>query len=405
MQDFTSLSTAVRPHHSLAAGVCLGAALLLTGAAHAWDGLVEKQVFEMDQYTTRGGETIAPLAVGWEAYGTLNEARDNAILITHFFSGTSQAAGRYEEDGPAGYWDSIIGPGKPLDTNEYYIIASDTLVNLNAHDPNVTTTGPASIRPETGEPWGLDFPVVTIGDFVDVQQALLESQGIERLHAVMGASMGALQAYEWASSYPERVERLIPVIGAGEADPWLLATLSAWAAPIRVDANWNGGDYYGGEPPLHGLREALKLITLNANHWQWANETFDRSWADDDADPAQDIHARFAIEQTLDDIAAARAEIADANHLLYLVRANQAFVAGDGGSLEEGLANIDAPTLMLYSEDDLVFAPQSVRRTAELIAADGTLVELIPLTGNRGHLDGVVAIDQAGDRLRAFLAE
>lgn len=405
MQDNTRLSTAVSPHHSLAAGVSLGAALLLAGAAHAWDGLVEKQIFEMDQYTTRGGETIAPLAVGWEAYGTLNEARDNAILITHFFSGTSQAAGRYEEDGPAGYWDSIIGPGKPLDTNEYYIIASDTLVNLNAHDPNVTTTGPASIRPETGEPWGLDFPVVTIGDFVDVQQALLESQGIERLHAVMGASMGALQAYEWGSTYPERVERLIPVIGAGEADPWLLATLGAWAAPIRLDANWNDGDYYGGEPPLHGLREALKLITLNANHWQWANETFDRSWADEDADPAQDIHARFAIEQTLDDIAAARAEIADANHLLYLVQANQAFVAGHGESLEQGLASIDAPTLMLYSEDDLVFAPQSVQRTAELIAADGTPVELIPLTGTRGHLDGVLSIDQAGDRIRAFLAD
>lgn len=410
MQDSSQLSTPASPHHSLAAGVCLtagvclGAALLLAGTAHAENALVEKQVFEMNEYTTRGGDIIAPVKVGWEAYGTLNEARDNAILITHFFSGTSHAAGHYEEDGPAGYWDSIIGPGKPLDTDEYYIIASDTLVNLNANDPHVTTTGPASINPETDEPWGLDFPLVTIGDFVDVQKALLESQGIEQLHAVMGASMGALQAYEWASTYPEQVERLIPVIGAGEADPWLLATLGAWAAPIRVDANWNDGDYYTGEPPLDGLREALKLVTLNANHWQWANETFDRSWAEEDADPARDLDARYAIEQTLDDIAAARAEIADANHLLYLVRANQTFMAGHGESLEAGLAAIDAPTLMLYSEDDLVFAPQSVRRTAELIAADGTPVELIPLTGTRGHLDGVVAIDQASEVLREFLS-
>jgi homoserine O-acetyltransferase/O-succinyltransferase len=404
MQDSIQASTPARVHHSLAAGLWLGATLLLAGgAANAWNGLVEKQVFEMDHYTTRGGETIAPLAVGWEAYGTLNEARDNVILITHFFSGTSHAAGRYAEDGPVGYWDSIIGPGKPLDTDEYYIIASDTLVNLNAHDPQVTTTGPASTHPDTGEPWGLDFPVVTIGDFVDVQKALLESQGIERLHAVMGASMGALQAFEWASTYPERVERLIPVIGAGEADPWLLATLGAWAAPIRLDANWNDGDYYDGEPPLDGLREALKLVTLNANHWQWANETFDRSWADEEADPAGDIHARYAIEQTLDDIAAARAEVADANHLLYLVQANQAFVAGHGESLEAGLTAIEAPTLMLYSEDDLVFAPPSVRRTAELVAADGTPVELVPLAGTRGHLDGVVAIDQAAEALRDFL--
>lgn len=378
--------------------------LLLTTPLWAWDGVVEKQRFEIESFTTQGGETIPNVAVGWEAYGELNEARDNAILITHFFSGTSHAAGRYEAEGEAtGYWDAIIGPGKPLDTDEYYIISSDTLVNLGANDPNVITTGPATLNPDTGEPWGMDFPVVTIRDFVEVQRALLESQGIESLHAVMGASMGALQAIEWASAYPERVERLIPVIGGGVADPWLLATLSAWAAPIRLDARWNEGDYYDGEPPTDGLKEALKLVTLNANHWQWANEAFNRDWADDARDPAQDITARYAIEQTLDDIAAARAALSDANHLLYLVRANQTFMAGYGDSLEAGLAAIEAPTLMLYSENDLVFAPEGVRRTAELIEADGTEVTLETLEGNRGHLDGVVAIEQASDTLRAFL--
>jgi homoserine O-acetyltransferase/O-succinyltransferase len=412
MHDSIEYSTLASVKYSLAsrrlaaAALCAGALLLGSTTALAWDGLVEKQHFEMDEYTTVSGETIAPVRIGWEAYGTLNEAKDNVILVTHFFSGTSHAAGRYAEDDAApGYWDAIIGPGKPLDTDEYYIISSDTLVNLNVHDPNVTTTGPASINPETDDPWGLDFPLVTIRDFVEVQKALLESQGIEQLHAVMGPSMGALQAYEWASAYPERVERLIPVIGGGQSDPWLLATLSAWAAPIRIDANWNDGDYYDGEAPLDGLREALKLVTLNANHWQWANETFDRSWADEDADPTRDIHARYAIEQTLDDIAAARAEIADANHLLYLVKANQAFITGHGDSLEAGLADIDAPTLILYSEDDLVFAPEGVRDTADMIGADGTSVELVTLDGNRGHLDGVVGIDQAGDRIRAFLAE
>lgn len=378
--------------------------LLLATPLWAWDGLVEKQRFEIESFTTQGGETIPNVAVGWEAYGELNETRDNAILITHFFSGTSHAAGRYEAEGEAtGYWDAIIGPGKPLDTDQYYIISSDTLVNLGANDPNVITTGPATLNPDTGEPWGMDFPVVTIRDFVEVQRALLESQGIESLHAVMGASMGALQAIEWASAYPERVERLIPVIGGGVADPWLLATLSAWAAPIRLDARWNEGDYYDGEPPTDGLKEALKLVTLNANHWQWANEAFNRDWADDARDPAQDITARYAIEQTLDDIAAARAALSDANHLLYLVRANQTFMAGYGDSLEAGLAAIEAPTLMLYSENDLVFTPEGVRRTAELIEADGTEVTLETLEGNRGHLDGVVAIEQASDTLRAFL--
>ncbi len=119
--------------------------------------------------------------------------------------------------------------------------------------------------------------------------------------------------------------------------------------------------------------------------------------------PSQDINARYAIEKTLDDIAAARAATSDANHLLYLVRANQTFMAGHGDSLEEGLAAIEAPTLMLYSENDLVFAPEGVRRTAELIEADGTEVTLETLEGDRGHLDGVVSIDQASDTLRAFL--
>ncbi|QOR40304.1 homoserine O-acetyltransferase [Billgrantia diversa] len=411
MHNSISHSTVNVARHSQCSLNLAGAALasfmlLASSTAAAWDGLVEKQVFEMEEYTTVSGETIAPVRIGWEAYGELNEEKDNVILITHFFSGTSHAAGRYDEDDTApGYWDAIIGPGKPLDTDEYYIIASDTLVNLNAHDPNVTTTGPATTNPETGEPWGTDFPLVNIRDFVEVQKALLESQGIERLHAVMGASMGALQAYEWASAYPERVERLIPVIGGGATDPWLLATLSAWAAPIRLDANWNEGDYYTGEPPLDGLRESLKLVTLNANHWQWANATFDRSWANNDANPARELDARYAIEQTLDDIAEARAEVADANHFLYLVKANQAFVTGHGDSLKEGLARIDAPSLILYSENDLVFAPQGIRETAETIEADGTEAELVTLEGNRGHLNGVLAIDQAGDRIRTFLAE
>lgn len=390
--------------HPLLTSAFISIGLIASSSLMAWDGLVEKQTFELENFTTQGGETIPEVSVGWEAYGELNEARDNAILITHFFSGTSHAAGRYETEGePTGYWDAIIGPGKPLDTDEYYIIASDTLVNLNAHDPNVTTTGPASINPDTGEPWGMDFPVVTIRDFVEVQRELLESQGIESLHAVMGASMGALQAFEWASAYPDRVERLIPVIGGGVAAPWLLATLSAWGAPIRLDANWNEGDYYDGEPPTDGLKEALKLVTLNANHWEWANDTFNRDWADEGRDPAKDINARYAIEQTLDDIAAARAETSDANHLLYLVQANQAFMTGHGDSLEEGLAAIDAPTLMLYSESDLVFAPEGVRHTAELIEADGTEVTLETLEGDRGHLNGVLFIDQASDTLRAFL--
>ncbi len=391
-------------HRWLLAG--LVTSLLLSGSdmASGYDELVEKHVFEMDGYTTQGGERIPSLKVGWEAYGTLNEAKDNVILITHYFSGTSHAAGRYSKDDAArGYWDAIIGPGKPLDTDEYYIIASDTLVNLNAKDPKVITTGPATLNPETGEPWGLDFPIVTIGDFVEVQKALLESQGIDSLHAVMGASMGSLQAYEWASVYPERVERVIPVIGSGVANAYLIGWLDAWAAPIKVDPDWNGGDYYKAEPPTKGLEESLKLITLQANHWQWANDTYGREWAEAGVDPASSLEAQFLFEKVLDDVATDRAKVADANHLLYLVKANQLFVTGEGENAEAGLAAIEAPTLMIYSEDDLVFFPALVRQTIETIAADGTPVEEVVLEGKRGHLDGVLSIEQAGETIREFL--
>jgi len=386
---------------------CLAAAGLVALTANAWayEGIVEKRVFELGPYTTENGAEIARVRVGWEAYGELNDARDNAVLITHFFSGTSHAAGRYAEDGARGYWDDLICAGCPLDTDRYYVLSSDTLVNLNTGDPNVTTTGPASIDPATGEPYGMDFPVVTIADFVNVQRALVESLGIERLHAVMGASMGALQALEWASAHPEMVERVIPVIGSGEADAYLIGWLDAWAAPIRLDPNWQGGDYYGGEPPLDGLAQALELVTLHANHWEWADAAFGRRWAVEGADPAASMANRFAIEAAIDQVARDRAAIADANHFLYLVKANQLFRAGHGATLAAGLAAIEAPTLLIHTPEDLIFFPEQVRETATLIGADGTPAQLLELQGTRGHLDGVTGLGQVEEELRAFLAE
>lgn len=384
----------------------LAGALALSGAAGAQDMLVEKQIFEMPSYTTVGGRTIEGVRVGWEAYGTLNEARDNVILVAHYFSGTSHAAGKYAaEDKAPGYWDAIIGPGKAIDTDRYYVISSDTLVNLGAYDPNVVTTGPASIDPANGEPYGMDFPIVTIRDFVEVQKALLESQGITRLHAVMGASMGALQAYEWAASHPEMVERVIPVIGAGWADGNLIAWLNVWATPILLDANWNGGDYYGGEAPAKGLAAALKIVTLHAQHWEWSNGVFGRAWASEARDPAASFENLFQIEAVLDGAGAARAAISDANHFLYLVKANQLFYAGHGEGLYDGLLAIEAPVLIVHTDEDQVFFPEAVRETAAIIGSDGTPVRIVELQGTRGHLDGVLSISQAAPAIRAFLEE
>ncbi|QCO16819.1 homoserine O-acetyltransferase (plasmid) [Azospirillum brasilense] len=389
-------------------GLALAAGLFCASPALAFEGLVEKKVFEMPSYTTVGGGTIKNVRIGWESYGKLNDARDNVILVTHFFSGNSHAAGKYKMEDPApGYWDSIIGPGKPLDTDKYFIVSSDTLVNLSPKDPTVVTTGPASVNPDTGKPYGMSFPVVTIRDFVNVQKALLDSLNVKSLHAVMGGSMGSLQALEWGAAHPEMVKRVVALIGGAEADPFLIGWLNLWAAPIRVDPNWQGGDYYGKAEPKAGLTEALKLVTLHARHWKWADATFGRGWAEEGKDPAASMNNQYAIEAWLDKAAAARAAVSDANHFLYLVKANQTFLVGGGGALDEGLAKIKAPVLLIPSADDLVFPPErAMHPLKERLEKQGVAVTYTDaITTSLGHLDGIANIAKAGDTIASFMAK
>ncbi|KRE15061.1 homoserine acetyltransferase [Bosea sp. Root381] len=388
-----------------AAGIAGWMAMTMTGmqTAAAQELIVEKRVFTLPSFTTQGGRALKDVKVGWESYGTLNADKSNAVLICHFFSGNSHAAGKYATaDAAPGYWDAIIGPGKAIDTNKYFVLSSDTLVNLNTGDPNTTTTGPASIDPDTGKPYALDFPVVTIRDFVEVQKALVESLGIKRLALVAGPSMGSLQTLEWAASHPGMVAKAMPVIGAGEADAMLIAWLDVWAAPILVDPNWNRGDYYGKAPPLAGLAKALTAVTLQANHQEWANTTFGRRPAKEGEDPAAALSNRFQVQSVLDNAGEARAKVSDANHFLYLVKANQLFAAG-GKSLADAATRIKAPVLLITQPEDLVFTADAVERTAAALKQGGVAVTQAFLQGTRGHLDGVASMKQAEGAIRAFL--
>jgi homoserine O-acetyltransferase len=207
--------------------------------------------------------------------------------------------------------------------------------------------------------------------------------------------MGALQAYEWAASYPDMVERIIAVIGTPAADPFLIGWLNAWAQPVLLDPKWNGGDYYGKAPPLDGLTASLKIITLHANHSDWATKAFGLAPAQEGKDPAAALSNQFKIEATLDTVAAARAATADANHLLYLIKANQLAAADP--------AKIKAPVLLLYSPTDLVFPPPLIEQTVRELTAAGAKVETGQVTGPNGHLNGVFAIGQAADKISAFL--
>jgi homoserine O-acetyltransferase len=365
--------------------------------------IVEKRVFEAGDYVTRGGATIPGLRIGYQTAGRLNPAGDNAVLVTHFFSANSHAFGRYEPDGPVGFWDVLIGPGRAVDTDRFFVVCADSLVNLNVHDGRTVTTGPATAHPATGRPWGTAFPVVAIRDFIEVQKLLLDSLGVTRLQLVAGPSMGAMQAVEWAAAHPGMIERVMTAIGGAEFDAWMLSWLDIWGAPIRLDPEWKGGDYYGGAAPLRGLTEAFKVVTVQAQD-RGALASFGRRAADGE-DPARDIAARFEVTRAMERLAQDRARLSDANHFLWLARANQLFLH-EYASTEAALARSRAGWMVVASATDRVWLPEYSRDLAATLERLGRPVELAELTGPSGHLNGVLpeGIGAVAPRLAAFLA-
>jgi homoserine O-acetyltransferase len=385
-----------------------GAALLaLAAPADAYDGIVEKKTFAMKgPYKTLGAKEIKDVKIGYETIGKLNAAGDNAILVPHFYSGNSHFAGKYKaEDKVPGYWDAIVGPGKPLDTEKYFLVGVDSLCNLNTRDGVTVTTGPASIDPATGKPYGTSFPPLEIGDFVQVQKALLDELGVKRLHAVMGASMGAIQSWDWAARYPDFVPRIVSVIGTPAIDAYGIMMVGTWADAITADPAWNGGDYYGKAEPIAGLTMAFKLVNLNARAPAWASQAFGRKPADPAKDPRAAWGNLYAIDKWNEDAAAARAKLTDANNFLCLARANQTFVLGSKETVEEGLRAVKAKALLLPAKGDLLLFPELSRQARDILKAQGKSVEYQELEGPLGHLDGVAGIAQAAPTITKFLAE
>lgn len=361
--------------------------------------LTTKQRFDIPELELVNGSRLKNVSIGYETYGTLNEAGTNAIFVPHYFSGTSHAAGRYEPNDPEpGYWDALIGPGKALDTKRYFVVSADSLCNLHVRHPKVITTGPASIDPDTGKPYGSRFPVVQIADFVKTQKLLCDSLGIKQLHAVVGPSMGALQALEWTASYPDFVERAVCVIGAGLCTPaYLIEGLNMWQAPIRLDPNFNGGDYYEGAGPIAGLEQAFKQIIFTARHSGWAERLFGQRVWDKDHPPANDIDSFFSIEVAIDRLAHERSQFADANSLLRLARAVQLF------SVEAKKEKIKARFLFLPAKSDLLMLPEFAKKGADELRNLGLEAQLFELDGEGGHLDGLEKIAQAAGTIRRFL--
>ncbi|MDD5169081.1 MAG: homoserine O-acetyltransferase [Syntrophales bacterium] len=376
-----------------------------TAASFGFDQIIEKKTFSLKELTLASGKKIGPVRVGYETYGTLAPTKDNVILICHFYSGTSHAAGRYSaEDKSPGYWDAIIGPGKPFDTNKYFIVSSDTLVNINPGDPMVITTGPASINPQTGKPYGMSFPVVTIRDFVKVQYELLKSLGVKKLKAVSGASGGGLQTFQWAVSYPDFVERIIPVIATPKLHPWLIGWLKLWGDPIKLDPRWNKGDYYGKEEPRGGTAYSFMLITQSAMWEEWAEKSFGRKWADPNKNPADSMENEFLVDAALYKGGLARLATADPDSMLYMNKACALFDIGQGfSSYEDAVKSIEAKVLMIGADTDILFPVVQIKGHAEAFRKAGKDVSYFEIKSGFGHLGGLLAFSQASAAIAGFM--
>ena len=382
----------------------LPGSLYASGLEERRDLLVERRRFELGTFVTQQGAAIPEARFAWESYGELNAAGDNAILVNHFFLGFGHAAGRYSpEDRYSGFWDDMIGPGKAIDTRKFCVIAADCLCNVYPHHPQVVTTGPASIDPRTGERYGLRFPMITVRDLIGAQKALLDSLGIGRLHAIVGAGFGGIQAYEFAVTYPDRVARIIPLCATAETDGWQIAWMSAWTTPIRLDPNWNGGNYYGGAPPTAGLIETMKMIYLNSRHWTLLQESYGRHWADPEKDPTVSLIDDFAVERALEEAGRRRAHHADANHVLYLAKASQSFQAGGSVGLDAALARLKAAVLTIHTPNDQLYAGPGFRNNVARMMRHGTRLRVIERTDVYSHVEAIAHIGPVEAAIKKFL--
>lgn len=361
--------------------------------------LVQRQVFSLPSFTTVSGRTLKDVRVGYETYGTLNAARDNAIFIGHYFAGTAHAAGKYQEsDKMPGWWDCAIGPGKIFDTDRYFVICSDTLCCLPIFNGTTVTTGPATINPDTGKRYGLDFPVVRYEDIVRVQKALVDSLGISRLVAVAGPSAGGFQALQWSVEFPDMVPRVIAVVTPGIGmEAHYLATSDYWVRPILNDPAWKNGDYEPDQQPRLGMMEALRIATVSAMTEPTLRQLGNLSPADPENPPEKSILNDFMCAKMVGQMAMASSMSMDANHYLYLVRAGQLF------GIEDKLANAKAKYLFVPVATDSIAVPAMSESAVAKLRAAGLRAECKVMQTPGGHLDGLMLMPLVKDEITAFL--
>lgn len=364
-------------------------------------GLVVPQDYTLpDPFEFDNGTVLRDINVRYETYGKLNGAKDNAILICHALSGDHHCAGIHSlEDRRPGWWDNMIGPGKPIDTNRFFVICSNCIGGCRG------TTGPSSINPQTERPYHLDFPRVTIGDMVRVQERLITGLGIEKLYCAIGGSMGGMQVLEWMVRYPDRVRSAIPLATTARQNAQAIAFNEVGRTAIMQDPNWREGTY----PPEGGPRVGLSVARMMAHITYLSDramqEKFGRTPHRGEGQMAASLgEIEFAVESYLRYQGNSFVNRFDANTYLYFTKALDRFdLYASADSLEPAFRDVTARVLVIGFTSDWLFPPEQNRALVHALLRLGKAASYAEVDMEFGHDSFLVHAPELYEHIRAFL--
>ncbi|WP_296861783.1 homoserine O-acetyltransferase [uncultured Methanobrevibacter sp.] len=343
-------------------------------------GFVETKYFNIDDsFVLESGRTLEDITVAYETYGELNSDKSNAILVCHALTGDAHAAGWHKGSEKPGWWEIVIGPGKVIDSEKYFIICSNVLGGCKG------TTGPSSINPKTGKEYALDFPVITIKDMVDVQKALIDSFGINQLYAVIGGSMGGMQVLQWIVSYPDMMKKAIPIATTAQSSPQQIAFNEVGRQAIFSDPDWNEGNYYGtGKTPRSGLSLARMIAHITYLSDESMYLKFGRDLQDKD-EISYDFTMDFQVESYLHHQGESFVKRFDANSYLYITKAVDLFDLAVNNSVIEGLKDVKCKLEVISVDSDWLYPTEQSTDLVAALNANDVEVSFSEIKSNYGH--------------------